>query len=84
MASRCRTISRPAISLFRSSIAKPSSRPAFSVQPTRLSPSFFSRAVASNRRSHVSITSPHGHLVSKAHILSRPRRKWLQVFVSGN
>ncbi|KAK6129679.1 hypothetical protein DH2020_036545 [Rehmannia glutinosa] len=43
MASRCRTISRPAINLLKSTIAKPSSRPAFSLQPTRSSPSLFSR-----------------------------------------
>ncbi|KAL7112172.1 hypothetical protein ACP275_05G135500 [Erythranthe tilingii] len=43
MASRCRTISRPAINLFRSATAKPSTTPAFSFQPTRSSSALFSR-----------------------------------------
>ncbi|KAL8504067.1 hypothetical protein ACS0TY_022704 [Phlomoides rotata] len=43
MASRCRTVSRPAINLLKSTFAKPSSKPAFSAQPTRTSPSLFSR-----------------------------------------
>ncbi|KAI3454096.1 hypothetical protein Pfo_010759 [Paulownia fortunei] len=43
MAFRCRTISRPAINLLKSTITKPSSRPVFSVQPTSSSPSLFSR-----------------------------------------
>lgn len=43
MASRCRTISRPAINLFKSTMAKQASRPAFSVQSTPSSPGLFSR-----------------------------------------
>ncbi|CAA0821325.1 Unknown protein [Striga hermonthica] len=43
MAYRCRTISKPAINFLKSAIAKPASRPVFSVQPTRSSPSLFSR-----------------------------------------
>ncbi|GER32141.1 tetratricopeptide repeat protein [Striga asiatica] len=46
MASRCRTISRPAMNLLKSAIAKPSSRPVFSVQPARSSPSLLSSCYA--------------------------------------
>ncbi|KAL1557341.1 protein NONRESPONDING TO OXYLIPINS 2, mitochondrial isoform X1 [Salvia hispanica] len=42
MASRCRTISRPAMSFLKSSFSKPSSTPMFSAQSPRLSPSPFS------------------------------------------
>ncbi|XP_051119222.1 protein NONRESPONDING TO OXYLIPINS 2, mitochondrial isoform X2 [Andrographis paniculata] len=43
MASRYRTISRSAISVLKSAIAKPSGRPAISVQSSRSSPSLFWR-----------------------------------------
>ncbi|PIN10664.1 hypothetical protein CDL12_16751 [Handroanthus impetiginosus] len=43
MASRYRTISRPAMNLLKSTIAKPSSRPVFSVQSTGSSPALYSR-----------------------------------------
>ncbi|KAL6536255.1 hypothetical protein OROGR_012827 [Orobanche gracilis] len=43
MASRCRNVARPTINLLKSTITKPSTRPAFSVQPTRSSPSLISR-----------------------------------------
>ncbi|XP_073135821.1 protein NONRESPONDING TO OXYLIPINS 2, mitochondrial isoform X2 [Henckelia pumila] len=46
MASRSRSISRPAINLLKSTIAKPCSRPSFPVQSSRLQPFLFSRPVS--------------------------------------
>ncbi|KAL6544303.1 hypothetical protein OROGR_010800 [Orobanche gracilis] len=43
MASRCRTVARSTTNLLKSTITKPSSRSAFSIQPTRSSPSLISR-----------------------------------------
>ncbi|KAH6792338.1 hypothetical protein C2S52_002815 [Perilla frutescens var. hirtella] len=45
MASRCRTISKPAMSFLKSTISKPSTKPFISAQSARISPSPFSRPV---------------------------------------
>ncbi|KAL3844185.1 hypothetical protein ACJIZ3_001588 [Penstemon smallii] len=46
MATRYRTMSRPAINLLKSTFTKPTSRPAFSAQSARSSPSLFSRPLS--------------------------------------
>ncbi|KAG6414562.1 hypothetical protein SASPL_121934 [Salvia splendens] len=97
MASRCRTISRPAMSFLKSSFSKPSSTPMFSAQSPRLSPSPFSRyvqplfsridmfspSIASNGYAPISVTASLGIVVGSANLLSRHRHQGLQIFVSG-